>query len=350
MKKFAKFLLVIPALLMMGCKDGEIDKSKIALDYGFVRNNPIDYNKLYESRLTSHSLEDEIEYSKNFVLVVYSAGCGCWTTFAYNCVIPYINNYNVDIKVIDRLEVGEDNPYGIYVGTGALLPSICFFRRGELVRQTVYLKLKGKNQEIFTKYSRFEKFMNDNIYLPHMYYVDKDKLDSMISADTTFNLYVAKTGCPDCEAIDQSVLFDWSTKNKKTTINDLLYIFDIAPYVGTADYQDIKDYCGLSVAGSATFGFDNGYVPTFQRRTGAVINDMITVLNDYASEELVVTSYFNQTRIDNSPMLQTTGDTYLFNGRTITAEQRTAWGSVNQELQLEWHSPIVKLYLDTYVK
>ena len=77
---------------------------------------------------------------------------------------------------------------------------------------------------------------------------------------------------------------------------------------------------------------------------------MITVLNDYASEELIVTSYFNEARISASPMLRETGDKYLYNDKTIEADQRMDWGTVDQSLQLKWHTPILELYLSTYVK
>ena len=352
MKKLAAILLAIPVLLSTACHDGNVDKSKIALDYGHIRQNPItSISELGELNYTD--LQSIIDSKENFVLLVYGDEyCGCWRNF-HPLATQYMNKFFWDFKVINVAEIPGKNPYGIYAGA-SLMPSIVFFRRGKLVRQTVYGKLKENNLKIFKQYAAFEEYMKKNVYSPHMLYIDKDVLDHKIEIGEFFNLYVAKTGCGDCAAIDQKVLYQWSTKNAKKLLANDLYIFDIAPYSGTEQYQTIKNYCGLSVAGNATFGYDyledHGFVPTFQRRHGAQIEDMITVLNDYANEELVVNSYFNEARIAASPMLKNTGNTYLFNGKTVEADQKMPWGAVDQSLQLKWHTPIVELYLQTYVK
>ena len=348
MKKLAAILLAIPVLLSTACKDGDIDKSKIALDYGHVRQEAItNLDQLGE--LTYNELQSAIDSKINFVLLVYgSSTCGCWTDFK-PIARDYVNIHWYDFKVINANNIPGNNSYGIYAGAD-LMPSIVFFRRGKLVRQTVYGKLKENNRKMFKQYAEFEKYMRDNVYAPHMIYMDKEVLDHKIEINEYFNLYIARTGCGDCAAVDKNILYKWSTKNAGKLLANDLYIFDIAPYRGTEQYQDIKDQYGLSTTGSETFGFDDGYVPTFQRRHGAQIEDMITVLNDYASEELVVTSFFNQARINASPMLRDTGNKYLFDGKTIEADQRMAWGAVDQTLQLKWHTPILELYLSTYVK
>ena len=248
------------------------------------------------------------------------------------------------------LDIPGNNSYGIYTGAG-LMPSIVFFRRGKLIRQTVYGKLKENNRKMFKQYDAFEEYMKKNVYSPHMLYIDKEVLDHKIEINEYFNLYVARTGCGDCAAVDQKILYKWSTKNAGKLLANDLYIFDLAPYRGTEQYQGIKDQYGLSdITANEPFGFGEGFVPTFQRRHGGQIEDMITVLNDSANAENVVTSYFNEARIAASPMLRNTGDTYLFEGKTIEDSQKTVWGAVDQNLQLEWHRPIVELYLGTYVK
>ena len=352
MKKLTAILLAIPVLLSTACRDGDIDKSKIALDYGHVRQNAlVDLDQLGE--LTYNELQSAIDSKINFVLLVYgNPTCGCWTDFK-PIARDYANTHWYDFKIISAYNIPGNNEYGIYAGAD-LMPSIVFFRRGKLIRQTVYGKLKENNRKMFKQYYEFEDYMKRNVYAPHMFYLDKEVLDHKIEINEYFNLYVARTGCGDCAAVDKNILYKWSTKNGGKRLDTDLYIFDIAPYRGTDQYQIIKDYCGLSVAGNATFGYDyledHGFVPTFQRRHGAQIEDMITVLNDYASEELVVTSYFTEARINASPMLRDTGDKYLFNGKTIEASQRMIWGGVDQSLQLKWHTPILELYLSTYVK
>ena len=353
MKKLAAILLAIPVLLSTACRDGDIDKSKIALDYGHIRQTPIEDITESELALTYNELVDVIDTKQNFVLLVYGdEWCGCWTTFA-PIAAQYVNNHFIDLRVINANNIPENDTYGIYAGYSQM-PAIVFFRRGKLIRQTVYGKLNENNRKMFQRYEDFESYMKRNVYAPHMLYIDKGVLDHKIEINEYFNLYVARTGCGDCAAVDKKILYNWSTKNGGKRLDTDLYIFDIAPYRGTDQYQDIKDYCGLSVAGNTTFGYDygpdHGFVPTFQRRHGSQIEDMITVLNDYASEELVVNSYFNEARIQASPMLRNTGEEFLFNGQTIQESQRTGWGGIDQSLQLQWHTPILELYLSTYVK
>ena len=348
MKKLIAFLLTISTLVLSSCNAGEIDKSKIALDYGHIRQNAItDISELGE--LTYSELQSFIDSKQNFVLLVYNEGCGCWRDF-HPLAKDYVNKFFVDFKVINVLNVPGNNSYGIYAGAG-LMPSIVFFRRGKLIRQTVYGKLKENNRKMFKQYAEFEKYMKKNVYSPHMLYIDKDVLDHKISIKEFFNLYIARTGCGDCAAVDQKILYKWSTKNASKLLANDLYIFDLAPYRGTEDYQSIKDQYGLSdITSNEPFGFGEGFVPTFQRRHGNQIEDMITVLNDSASNENIVTSYFNETRIAASPMLRDTGTQYLFDGKEIEEDQKTVWGGVDQNLQLKWHTPIVELYLNTYVK
>ena len=351
MKKLSKItpiLLAIPTLLFSSCHAGEIDKSKIALDYGHIRQNAIvDISELGE--LSYSELQSLIDSKQNFVLLVYNEGCGCWTDF-HPLAKQYVNKFFVDFKVMNVLDIPGNNSYGIYTGAG-LMPSIVFFRRGKLIRQTVYGKLKENNRKMFKQYDAFEEYMKKNVYSPHMLYIDKEVLDHKIEINEYFNLYVARTGCGDCAAIDQNVLYKWSTKNAGKLLANDLYIFDLAPYRGTEQYQSIKDQYGLSdITTNEPFGYGEGFVPTFQRRHGGQIEDMITVLNDSANEENIVTSYFNETRIAASPMLRDTGTQYLFDGKEIEESQKTVWGSVDQNLQMKWHTPIVELYLSTYVK
>ena len=352
MKKNVLFLSLIPTLLFTGCNQQSVDKSKIALDYGYIRENRITSWSQFED-LTYDELDALITSTtikSNFVLITYnSITCGCFINFT-RVIMEYANENHVDFYFFDVARFdGHSEKYGIYSATQPM-PGICFFRRGKLIRQTIYGKTKENARKMFSDQDAFNKFMADNIYLPKMYYLDKSVLDEKIANNEEFNLYVARKKCGDCQAINEKVLNPWSTKNKDKTVNDLIYIFDIDPYRGTEDYQLIKDTYGLSVEGNPTFGFDTGYIPTFQRRTGSTITDMITVLNDQATSENVVVSYFNQARVSASPILKDTGTTFIFDGMHIESSEVEPWGFVKQDVQLTWHTPIVELYLSTYVK
>ena len=340
MKKLATFLLLVPALLLSSCRDGEIDKSKIALDFGREFKNDItDLSKLGE--LNYSQLIDTIDKKQNFVLLVYNEGCGCWTDFR-PVVKEFFNRYKIDFKIVNVDEIPGNNKYDIYTGK-SLMPAICFFRRGKLIRQTVYGKLKAENRQLFKEFDAFEEYMFKNIYLPKMYYLDKEALDAKISNDSSFNLYIGRSACGDCIEVEQNILYKWSTSLKSTIPQDILYVFDIQQYRPTPEYQSIKDQYGLSTTINTTFGYGEGCVPTFQRITDGDITDMITVLNDSKDENNIVHSYFNEDRVNASPMLRSHSSEYIFDGKEYE-------GKFDRVLQLEWHTPIVQLYLDTYVK
>lgn len=365
MKKSLLFLSVLTALTMVSCGESDIDTSKIALDYGHAYKN--DFVKEDDILIGYETLKKQIRKEESFVLLVFTSGCTCWDHFN-PVAIYFMNKYNVKFPAINvRSFDGEPTSYGIYT-VASDLPSICFFRRGRLIRQTVYGLQKDKS--VFTNAEKFEKFMLDNVYLPKMYYLDKDALDEKITKKEDFNLYVARYECGDCSRVNAEVLYGWSDKNKEKDIpNNPLYIFDIEKYRGTEDYQPIKDAYGLSNTDfNPVFGYNHiskydfltayGMIPTFQRWHNGQIVDMITTLNDYLREDHTLDSYFTEERVNASPMLSAFGNKYVLNGKTAEdkdIEQYPIPGSeeiyeyVKKDAQAIWHNPIVELYLSTYV-
>lgn len=356
MKKSLLFLSLFTALTMASCGEST-DTSKIALDYGYDYKN--DIVVIDELEIGYSSLVNLIDNQESFVLLIFhNRTCDCWEDFS-PLAVQFMNKYNLRFYAFDNALLEGENNYGIYRGTDAM-PGICFFRRGTLIRQSIYGKIDVNHRKFFKYYEDLEKYMFDNIYLPKMYYLDRESLDEKISSDEEFNLYVARTGCNDCLAAN-GVLLDWSDNNKETTIQNNLYIFDLKPYhPGRPDdpgydekypiYIAIKTEYKLSEEGNASFGYDAGYVPTFQRWKNGDVIDMITILNDSAVGEDVKTqsSYFTEARVNASPMLRNT--TYIFQGREIGADELDERGRFTRDAQLKQQTPILKLYLSTYVK
>ena len=351
MKKSLLFLSVLTSISMASCGGSDVDTSKIALDYGYEYKN--DIVNIYELEIGYSTLTNKVDSNESFVLLIFNnRSCGCWTNFA-PLAVQFMNKYNLRFYAFDNAMLeGEDN-YGIYRGTDAM-PGICFFRRGKLIRQSIYGKLDIKQRKFFMDYDALEEYMFDNIYLPKMYYIDKDTLEAKMNSTTLeFNLYVALKGCGDCAAINRDYISPWVDQNGQTTINDKLYIFDIYPYENNETTPNIRDFCWLSPLYNEKFGYQNtkhGYVPTFQRWKNGEVIDMITVLNDFADKDTgEVLSYFNQTRISNSPILSE-ANYHVYDKEIIDSSLINPWGTVNQNKQLEWHLPAVKLFFDAYVK
>lgn len=357
MKKSLLFLSLFTALTMASCGEST-DTSKIALDYGYDYKN--DIVVIDELEIGYSSLVNLIDNQESFVLLIFhNRTCDCWEDFS-PLAVQFMNKYNLRFYAFDNaLLEGEDN-YGIYRGTDAM-PGICFFRRGTLIRQSIYGKLDINHRKFFKDYDALESYMFDNIYLPKMYFIDKESLDTKITNNEDFSLYVGRGECPDCQRVNKKVIYAWNDAN--TTVSKSMYIFDIDPYYakkpteGDPEYEEkyakylayleFKTTYGLSEAGNENFGYGTGYVPTFQVRKGSTINDMITVLNDSFNADKVVSSYFNATRISNSPILRNTGDTYLFDGKVLTDQEKANWWTTTQ---LSWHKPIVELFLNSYLK
>ena len=349
MKKNLLICLLPLALVgLTGCKP-PVDNSKVYLEYGKVHN--VKQTKL--EQIAYDELKALVEDHRTFALAVSNDGCTCWTGFQ-----PILANfnykYNLDIAHIDVRELSNASErFGIFVGK-ADSPYFLFFKEGKLIRQAIY---GGNNaySEIFTSESKFEKYFFENAYLPKMLYVEKNTLDTYISENKEFNLYVARKTCGDCQAANREVLSKWNTT--VATIENPLYIFDIDIYRGTEEYQTIKDTYGLSEVNNPDYGWSTGFVPAFQHRKGSTIEDMCVVLNDGVREEndkKVLDSYYTSERVAKLNFLKGTGTTYVLDGMELNENQYTYYEGygyfLKAEVKSELHNPILKLFIDEYVK
>lgn len=365
MKKIFPILFAIPTLLLASCHAGEIDKSKIALDYGHIRDTEV--ANIYQfDDLDYDNLDALLLTKESFVLLTYhNKECGCWKDFA-PLAVQFANEYHYDFRILDvALLSGHSEKFDIYSGRDAM-PGIVFIRRGKVIRQTIYGKLNENNRKMFKKYKDFKEYMLKGIYLPSMYYIEKKSLDAKLDNNDTLNLYVAKKTCDDCNYVNKHFLYDWSSKNH--TVDNPLYIFDIEVYQSDkypeGYYQQMKDRYGLSTANNPTFGYDTeyfqGFVPTFQRRRGWTILDMLTVLNDSVEkvgDDYIIHSYFTEARVNNSPILAESGSKYVLEGKVASKdvlEEREYEGhtyvTFSREGQYKMHKEAIKLFFDNYGK
>ena len=353
MKKSLLFLLV-PALLfsVTGCNKSSAS-GKVFLEFGKVHTS----ESVLVDEIDYDTLTSWINHNNSFALAVSNEGCSCWEGFQ-PILAAFNYKYNLDIKQIPvkELNVEGRDKFGLYT-VAVDSPFLAFFSNGSLVRQAMY----GGNKEyskIFTDRSgkELEKFFFENAYLPKMLYVEKDTLDGYISDNKEFNLYVARTGCGDCATVNETMLRDW---NKTTvSVDEPLYVFDIAPYYQTEEYQSIKDTYGLSEANNKDFGYSTGMVPTFQHRKGSEVKDMAVILNDGVYEDgRTMKSYYTSTRVGKMTFLKDTGNEYVYEGKKLSndqIDQVTYQGQtyvfIKKEAHIEFHTPILNRFLNTYVK
>ena len=382
MKKNLFLLGLIPTLLFTSCNKQEIDKSKLLLMYGNCHLGSVSLSTLQE--YDYDELKAAIDNKETFVLLINDeisehTSCGCWNEFV-PVFCKFSTEHHYDFKLFNTVLLEGKNKFGIYTKDDDM-PGICFFKNGKLLRQTIYGKSKDDTRRIFKEYGKFEEFMLKNVYLPKFLYTDKDYLDNKIENNETFTIFYDRSKCPDCTEIKTTYLNNWIKNNKEVTLSEPLYALDLQQWYPTplpenptqeqideykresAIYQGIKDTYGLSEEYNTTFGYGTGVVPTFQRRTGSMVTDMIAVLNDSVVKvgegEYKLHSYFTQDRINNSPILRNTGDTYLYDEMPLTSDQVEEIeykGNIYYVLkngraqQMKWHTPIVDLFFEAYIK
>lgn len=349
MKKSLLFLSLLTSVSLTSCGGNEPSFEKVNLKYGYIADTAVTEKEQLE--IGYSTLKDMVDDKESFILLLFhDRTCGCWKWELGPIAVEYMNKYNIKLYAFDNaLLVGETDTFGLYTRTDNV-PGICFFEKGKLLRQTIYRRLDEKHRQMFKDLDAFSAFVNENCYLPKMYYIEKEKLDAKISNNDDFNLYVTKSGCPDCGKIEEEYVDKWIETNKLLEVKEMLYVFDVKKYNDTPEYQTIKDAYGLSVAGNSIFGYGNGFMPTFQRREQGKITDMITVLNDSADKDTgLVTSYFTAARIAASPILSK-AQFDVIDGTTIDTSFILPWGGINQQKQLEWHLPATEMFFDTYVK
>ncbi|MCR4910929.1 MAG: hypothetical protein K5925_00135 [Bacilli bacterium] len=362
-KKIVPFLSLIflgATSLSLGACNQSSGTSKVYIDFGTIRTTK---SNVYEEQKKTlyDDVSEKVDKKESFILIIYSSGCQCWSDFA-PVLDQFIDETGCNVLCIDAIQfVDKENVFGLqYVANSRYfsnLPSIALFKRGKLTKQITY---KDDTRLIFKYYeNHFKKFIEENIVLPKMYYVNKEVLDNYIDTNKDFNLYVARSECPDCNALASSTLYPWS--DKVESVNDKLYIFDIQEYYASERsgstpeeierYQEIKDTYGLSNKYNTVLGYGSGSVPTLQRRKGSEIVDMIVTLNDSLdSENKKVSSYFTTERVEKMPFLKNSALTKVLDGYQLTDEQTQNWRTYRSTFYEQYHNPISKLFIESYVK
>ena len=349
---FLSTLLASSTMLFSGCSNVPGD-TRIHLDFGEIKANDIS-NITELPELKYNGLVSKITHGDSFLLAIYNEGCGCWTDFQ-PVLTEFFNETHTTVEYINVYEFVGKEDLGLYLEISDL-PSLAVYEKGQLKIQSVYLR---DDRMMFKSYTKFKEFIDKNVVFPKMYYVEKDVLDSNIEENIEFNLYIGRNACGDCNAVTTDVLYDWSKKTEQ--VSDILYVFDIQKYYPASDatdeekatYQEIKDYYGLSEKNNPIFGYSSGMVPTFQRRKGMEILDMIVVLNDSVDRtNKKVTSYFTEERVSHMKFLEGASlEKTILDGFELTDEQITNWrASYRSQFNMAYHYPIVREFLKAYVK
>ena len=296
-------------------------------------------------------LNYKIQNKESMILVVYGdEGCGCWVNFQ---PIAAKANYQKQLA-IKKINVGDfgTNRSTFGIDLSAVMPCIALFENGTLIKQVSYGN--SASTPIFVHQDKFNEFLDNNVVYPTLgYEISEADLDYKISQNETFNLYVGRCGCGDCASINNGGLKEYASTITEE-INDPIYYFDMQSYRGTSDYQPTKAKYGLTEGSNPVFGYgtdeEGGAFPTLQRRTGNTVTDMIVVLNDRVTGSeapYTISSYFTTTRVNAMQFITEDKEQYVLDGKELTEEQKYNW---RLGYQKSLHDPILKMFLETYVK
>ena len=360
---------ILSTLSLASCKKPVV----IDLAYGSIENSlkEIDYTQL------TTMVNDE----DSFILAITSSslGCGCWSTFKNNILLPYQNENHVLVYYINHQEFYDAsqklmNTYGLTITQD---PGFALFNKGELKYSETY---SSKNF-IFSKMEYFKEYMQDKVKLPNTFYLSKEQLDNFYKGNEEFTVMFSRNNCGDCKYVLKNYLLEFALNNKKS--EKPLYILECEDVEVTVGYNTVKlreydaegnlteasstrwanfkNEYGLSNVNNPTFGYDAGSVPTFihvqpdgTNKTGSVIKDQAVYFNDAVSQVdgkyVVTNSYYTNERAANLTYL---GDvkTKVLKGLEIPASDVSAFGeyiSWNHDAAEKYHTPLLKAFLTKY--
>ena len=252
-----------------------------------------------ESRVIEVDKLAELTNAKeNFLFVVSTTSCGCWTEFE-----PFLNNYLSSNKLVCyRIDFNNFKSSAAQFGLANISSStttFAIFENGE-VKLTLN---SSKDKNIMYDTQKFEKYMSQNVAQPGCYFITKDDVSTIKSSGKKAVIYFERSGCGDCSDLNPGLLRTY-VKNHKDMKK--LYVLDCQDYwraKDAADYQsylDFKNEMGLSIINNPTYGYGGGVFPFFsfidngQYASGSVIyNDSVTKQGD---KYIVSESYYTSER------------------------------------------------------
>lgn len=347
-----KILIALIGLLTLSCTSCSPTASKQRLTYGsFITQKAESYGtagyKIYYSDLVRR-----IENEETMLLAIYpgdSSSCGCWLTFR-NHLKDFVENYKYKVYVANYAEFPALNtdPYGFIHANDR--PTFHIIANKKVIYKVDYKDNRG----LFQDSSSLKKLVDEYVLAPSIYEVDEPSLNNLIETEQSVNVFYAKSTCGDCNYVIPNVLIPYFNNS---TSEEKLYMFDLNPIaeLESERYQDVKDYYGLSNKNNSTFGYDVGYVPTFQHRENGLIKSSAVYFNDNINKVddkyIVSKSFYTQDRIQNLEYLANFDGTKVLEGLQINSTdvyesgQYIGW---KQEKAAEYHDPLLKAFLDYY--
>lgn len=349
--KNLKSLFIIPmvaiSLMASACSS---TSEKIALIYG-------DKNASDVVDLKYTDLKSKIDDKETFILAIEpDSACVCWSDF-YPILKSYIAEKHVIIYHVKYDSFGDKDTFNLNIRKG--YTTFAIFENGTLKQNLLY---DGGN-EIFKVKDKFYSYMDDVTTLPHYYYVNLQDVNSMKKGSEQSVIYFARNNCGDCTYADKNVLKQYAQANKNLKN---LYILDCEK-IGVRVYDEsgkltpesqvawntFKVEYGLASEKNETYGFDTGYVPTFQVVKENKYISSCVYFNDTLKKEgdklVVGSTFYTEKRLANLQYLADfTGKKVLEGLEVPETDAISTWWK--QDAANVYHKPLLEAFLNYYLK
>lgn len=337
------------------------------LSYGAMFNS---FENTNQTTKNNYTLIDGVEFQRmnalkeTYLLVTMSksgTSCGCFSTLS-NVIKPFIATYDIPVYVIPYQEMLALNDYQ----KQGVEENFTYLTFNVMVKGSIkYRESEEKKHALFTDAAAFEKYVFSKVQKPTIYHINKEILDQFIATENQeIMLYFGRNSCGDCTYVETDFLNTYVPPN-----DGRIYKIDGDTLGASSDetediiaWQKFKADYGLDSSYNPDFGYEGGFVPTFQliKTTGkfepaSYVQDAVVYLNDaleMVNEKVIVTrSFYTAERLkklgpwaqDKKPIkgIEVRESDYfsIGYGRFYWDKKRAA----------EYHDPFLKAFLDYYL-
>lgn len=329
--KTTMLLALITSLsLLSSCGENE----KIFLSY---KVNYETVESVFEEKETYEQFALACNNKTSFLAIVYSdLTCSCYVNLK-TASKNYIFDNGIDLYNISNDEfIAGNDTYG-YKAPSYDFPAILLVNNGVVSKQINY----NSDNKVFFVRENFVAFMSQNIQLPKINKIGKEKLETIKNSNECI-IYFGNSKCPDCSSYYTNVLYPFITTNYENIKNDFLYFIDKQEcnFKTTEEWVQFKNENSISNVNNTEFGYGQGYVPTIQYYKNGILSSANVFLNDTIEENMLVQTYYTNERISKLSYLTGMEDSYNY---FLTSGEKT-----KVELQ-NAHVQIATIFLKTYL-
>ncbi len=291
-------------------------------------------------------MDSTSDFSKeNFLLVIYPTnGCYCWTKFQ-KVLRDFIDDTHYMVYQIKITEFGDDK-LGFKMEQGNV--SFAIVKGGQIVKQYIA-------SNIFESLDTFKAEVNKYVRAPDLYYVDREFLNNEIKTQKTLLVEYIWESCGDCQYANPNAVWEFTYKNDLKTKMYVVALDDIKGDV--IEYKEFCDTHNMSNVFNQDFGYDRGFVPTFQyyergelKSASVYFNDKVEMVNGQLTVTQSFYSAMRKPKLDYASSVKTN----VLEGLTLTADDvddytAQGYGYVwKHESANKYHKPLFEAFMKKY--